>query len=94
MEEVINSFPLGLDTVIAAGGINLSSGQKQKINLARALLRKPKILILDEAMSNLDQSSKRKILEYIRDTLPKSLRIYIAHDEKSLDFVDEKIILN
>ena len=94
LEEVINSFPLGLDTVIAAGGINLSSGQKQKINLARALLRKPKILILDEAMSNLDQSSKRKILEYIRDTLPKSLRIYIAHDEKSLDFVDEKIILN
>ncbi|MDK8222723.1 ATP-binding cassette domain-containing protein, partial [Enterococcus faecalis] len=94
LEEVINSFPLGLDTVIAEGGINLSSGQKQKINLARALLRKPKILILDEAMSNLDQSSKRKILEYIRDTLPKSLRIYIAHDEKSLDFVDEKIILN
>ncbi len=65
-DEFINGFSQGYDTVLGQGGVNLSGGQKQRLSIARALLKKPRILILDDSTSALDANTEARVLEAIR----------------------------
>lgn len=77
IDEEIESMPMGYNTIVSEMGMNLSGGQRQRILLARALVRMPKILILDEATSSLDNTNERKISDYLRDK--GCTQIVIAH---------------
>lgn len=81
INEMVKDFPNGIDSIVLENGENLSTGQKQRISIARALLKQPKVLLLDEAFSNLDTKSKIEILQFIENKLKSSVRIYVSHDE-------------
>lgn len=78
-DEFINSLPMGYDTVLEENGNNLSGGQKQRLAIARALLRNPDILIMDEATSNLDTVTEKSIKETIDNLSSDMTCIIIAH---------------
>ena len=78
VHNLITSLPQGFDTVIGEGSSRLSEGQKQKISIARALIRKPDILIFDEAMASLDSESESRIIEEIRK-LQLPLVVLVSH---------------
>jgi ATP-binding cassette subfamily C protein len=89
------SFVKGLDEgihhIVGEGGGKLSGGQKQRISVARALVRNPKLLILDEATSSLDKMSEKSILATLKNMLPEITIIAISHDPKILDLADHII---
>lgn len=93
INDFLNILEDGLDFKINEKAQNLSSGQKQKISIARAIIRKPKILILDEATSNIDLESEKKIYRSIKDFLPTSTIIIINHRIDSISFVDRFITI-
>ena len=76
--EFISSFNEGYDTYLGQGGVNLSGGQKQRISIARALIKKPKILILDDSTSAVDLITEREIKKGLNDYLDKTTTILIA----------------
>ena len=77
IEDEIRQMPMGLHTLVAEGGANLSGGQRQRLLMARALLRKPALMILDEATSALDNRSQAIVTESLNRL--KVTRILIAH---------------
>ncbi len=77
-----------IDSQIGAIGVNLSSGERQRIALARALLRRPKLLIIDEATSSIDVESERQILQYIMEQCGV---IFISHRKENLDLFPQVI---
>ena len=77
-DEFIQSFPEKYDTYIEQGGNNVSGGQKQRLCIARALLKKPKILILDDSTSAVDTKTDALIRKGLRQTLPNTTKIIIA----------------
>jgi ATP-binding cassette subfamily C protein len=77
--EFVNNLPEGMDTVIGDRGVRLSGGERQRLALARALLRKPSLLIMDEATSNLDSENEKKILNAIDDLHGEITILMIAH---------------
>lgn len=79
LEELINSLPEGLDTVIGDRGVKLSGGQRQRIGIARALYRNPKVLVLDEATSALDNETEKEVMEAIDGLHGTRTLIVIAH---------------
>jgi ATP-binding cassette subfamily B protein len=79
LEKLVQSLPLGLDTIIGEGGMELSAGQKQLLAFARVLARDPKVLILDEATSNIDSETEMLIEEAIRAVMANRTSIIIAH---------------
>jgi ATP-binding cassette subfamily B protein len=89
----ISSFPKGLETMIGEKGVSLSGGQKQRIALARALIRKPKILILDDAFSSLDIETEEKILNNIRIVAKDTTVIIIAHRVSTQRFSDHIAVI-
>ncbi|WP_216700801.1 peptidase domain-containing ABC transporter [Priestia filamentosa] len=92
IHEEIEKMPMGYHTVVSDMGMNLSGGQRQRITLARALIRKPEVLILDEATSSLDNSNERIISNYL-----KSLRcttVVIAHRLSTIIDADKIIVLD
>ena len=77
-------MPLGLNTVVGDRGIRFSGGERQRIALARALLRRPALLLLDEATNALDSESERQILEALNKLRGKLTMVLIAHRPPSI----------
>ena len=93
-DEFIQQFPQKYDTWIEQGGSNVSGGQKQRLCIARALLRKPKILILDDSTSAVDTATDAKIRQAFREKLPGTTRIIIAQRISSVQDADRILVLD
>ena len=92
--EFIESFPDGYDTKIERGGTNVSGGQKQRLCIARALLKKPKILILDDSTSAVDAATDAKIRKAFREEIPNTTKLIIAQRISSVQDADHILVLN
>ena len=92
--EFISSFPDGYDTHIEQGGTNVSGGQKQRLCIARALLKKPKILILDDSTSAVDTKTDALIRKGLKDYIPETTKIIIAQRIASVEESDLIIVLD
>ena len=88
-DEFIKSFPDGYDTYIEQGGTNVSGGQKQRLCIARALIRKPKILILDDSTSAVDTKTDAQIRKAFADEIPGTTKIIIAQRISSVEHADK-----
>lgn len=93
-DEFIQTFPDGYDTFIEQGGSNVSGGQKQRLCIARALLKKPKILILDDSTSAVDTRTDFLIRRAFREEIPNTTKIIIAQRISSVQDSDKIIVLN
>lgn len=93
LQEYINSLPLKFNTRIEENGKNLSGGQKQRLAIARALLKKPEILIMDEATSNLDYVTERSIEKTINNFSKNMTTIIIAHRLSTIKDCDKILVL-
>lgn len=92
-DDFINNFPDGYDTYIEQGGTNVSGGQKQRLCIARALLKKPKILILDDSTSAVDTATDAKIRKAFREEIPGTTKIIIAQRISSVQDADRVIVM-
>lgn len=90
----IISFPEGFDTVVGERGVTLSGGQKQRISIARALVKKPSLFILDDSLSAVDTKTEEEILANIREHLKKRTGIIISHRVSTVKFADEIIVMD
>ncbi|MBW6411358.1 ABC transporter ATP-binding protein [Clostridium weizhouense] len=93
-DEFIENFPDQYDTFIEQGGTNVSGGQKQRLCIARALLKKPKILILDDSTSAVDTKTDALIRRAFKETIPDTTKIIIAQRISSVQDADKIIVLN
>ena len=93
-DEFIEGFPDRYDTYIEQGGANVSGGQKQRLCIARALLKKPKILILDDSTSAVDTHTDAKIRAAMREYIPSTTKIIIAQRIASVEDADRIIVLD
>lgn len=93
-DEFIEQFPDKYDTYIEQGGTNVSGGQKQRLCIARALLKKPKILILDDSTSAVDTKTDAMIRKALREEIPDTTKIIIAQRTSSLEDADQIIVLD
>ncbi len=91
LDEFVDSKSNKLNEIISEGSINLSGGEIQRIGIARALIKKPDILILDETTSGIQIEMERAILKEIKKFLPNITIFLITHRDKSLEFCDEVI---
>ncbi len=92
--EFIEKLPLGYDTFLDENGANLSGGQRQRLAIARALLRSPKLLILDEATSNLDTITEQAIKNTVFNLDPDLTCIIIAHRLSTIRKCDQILVMN
>ena len=90
----ISEFPSGYNTMIVQGGNNVSGGQKQRLCIARALLKKPKILILDDSTSAVDTRTDALIRKAFREEIPDTTKIIIAQRVSSIEDADQIIVLD
>ena len=93
-DEFVQSFPDGYDTVITQGGTNVSGGQKQRLCIARALLKKPKVLILDDSTSAVDTKTDALIRRAFAEEIPDTTKIIIAQRISSVEHADKIIVLD
>ena len=93
-DEFIEKFPDGYDTYIEQGGSNVSGGQKQRLCFARALLKKPKILILDDSTSAVDTATDAKIRANMKKSIPGTTKLIIAQRISSVQESDKIIVLD
>ncbi|MBR6315103.1 MAG: ABC transporter ATP-binding protein [Clostridia bacterium] len=92
-DEFIRTFPDGYDTHIEQGGANVSGGQKQRLCIARSILQKPKILILDDSTSAVDTKTDALIRRAFRQSIPDTTKIIIAQRVSSVEHADQIIVL-
>lgn len=90
----IRQFPNGYNTYVEQGGTNVSGGQKQRICIARAILKKPKILILDDSTSAVDTKTDALIRKAFRDELPNTTKFIIAQRVSSIQDADKIIVMD
>lgn len=93
-DSFIREFPDGYDTHIEQGGTNVSGGQKQRLCIARALLKKPKVLILDDSTSAVDTQTDALIRQAFREEIPGTTRIIIAQRVSSVQDADQIVVLD
>lgn len=93
-DDFIMEFENGYDTKIEQGGTNVSGGQKQRICIARALLKKPKILILDDSTSAVDTATDAKITEGLKNAIPETTKIIIAQRISSVMHADRIVVMD
>lgn len=92
-DEFIQKFPQGYETYIEQGGSNVSGGQKQRLCIARALLKKPKVLILDDSTSAVDTATDAKIRRAFRDEIPNTTKFIIAQRISSVQDADRIMVM-
>lgn len=92
-DDFIRAFPKGYDSLIEQGGTNVSGGQKQRLCIARSLLKKPKILIFDDSTSAVDTKTEAKIRIGLREALPEATKIIISQRISSVKDCDQIILL-
>ena len=90
-DEFLERMPDGLDTDLGQGGVNVSGGQKQRLCIARAILKKPKVLILDDSTSAVDTATDAKIRQAFRQDLPGTTKLIVAQRVTSV--MDADLIL-
>jgi ATP-binding cassette subfamily B protein len=90
----VRDFPAGFDTVLGERGITLSGGQKQRVSIARAVIRKPRILLLDDALSAVDTYTEDEILTRLRDVMRGRTSILISHRISTVKDADTIIVLH
>ena len=93
-DDFVTSFPEGYETDLGQGGVNVSGGQKQRLCIARALLKKPKIIILDDSTSAVDTATDAKIREAFREKLADTTTIIIAQRISSVSDADKIIVMD
>ena len=94
LDTDIESFPLGLDTVVGERGITLSGGQKQRTAIARAILREPRVLILDDALSSVDTVTEERILQGLGEVMKGRTNILISHRVSTVRHSDRIYVLD
>ena len=92
--DFITSFPNGYETDLGQGGVNVSGGQKQRLCIARALLKKPKILILDDSTSAVDTATDEKIRTSLRQFMPGNTKFIIAQRISSVYDCDVIVVMD
>ena len=93
VDDFIGSHPKGYDLEIRERGIGLSGGQKQAINLARSLLHDPKILLLDEPTSSMDQGTEKKVVEALEASSADKTMLVVTHRNPILKMVDRVFVI-
>lgn len=93
-DSFVSAFPQGYQTDMGQGGVNVSGGQKQRLCIARALLKKPKILILDDSTSAVDTATEAKIRECFRTTLKDTTKFIIAQRIGSVEEADKILVMD
>ena len=93
-DEFISAFPDGYDTMVEQGGTNLSGGQKQRLCIARALLKHPKILILDDSTSAVDTATDARIRQAFAQEIPDTTKFIIAQRVASVSGADRILVLD
>jgi ATP-binding cassette subfamily B protein len=89
----IQEFSTGFETILGERGVNLSGGQKQRISIARALLRKPNLLLLDDCLSAVDTETEDIILRSLAEESKENMTVIVSHRISSLRFADKIIVL-
>ena len=92
-DEFINKLPDGYETDLGQGGVNISGGQKQRLCIARALLKRPKVLIFDDSTSAVDTATEARIRQGLRESLRDTTKIIIAQRVSSIEHADRIVVL-
>jgi ABC-type multidrug transport system fused ATPase/permease subunit len=94
VDEFVRDLPSGYDTMVGEHGTTLSGGQKQRISIARAILRNPSILIFDEAMSQVDSDSERRIHQAMQEFIKGRTTLMIAHRFATVLSADRIVVMS
>jgi len=92
-DEMVRALPEGLDTKLGSSGVGLSGGQKHRVSLARTLLRKPKVLIVDEPFAGLDRDASQKVARTLQELARERVVVVIAHDILALEVYDRIVFM-
>ena len=92
-DDYISSFPEGYNTMLGQRGLTLSGGQKQRLSISRAVLKKPKILILDDSTSALDMGTEARLQKALKETMVDMTSIIIAQRISSVMYADKIVVL-
>lgn len=94
MDEELKTFPKGLETVLGQKGLSLSGGQKQRVSIARTLIRKPKLLLMDDCTAAMDAKTERTFWDNFRKNLPDTTCIIVTHRLATASHADKAIVID